>query len=138
MIQTSARKDVASSRKTPKTGKAPAARKGGEKSAAVRANGNAGTAAVSGVAVNGHAHQADAAQTGESLEQCVFRSLEQYFANLNGAKPHPLHNLVLGAIERPLLQFALQRCEGNQSAAADLLGMNRNTLRRKLNEYGIH
>lgn len=77
-------------------------------------------------------------QTGESLEQCVFRSLDQYFADLNGAKPHALHEMVLGAIERPLLQFALQRCEGNQSAAADLLGINRNTLRRKLQDYGLH
>jgi Fis family transcriptional regulator len=79
-----------------------------------------------------------AEQTGESLEQCVFRSLDQYFSNLDGAKPHALHEMVLGAIEKPLLQFALQRCEGNQSAAADLLGINRNTLRRKLQDYGLH
>lgn len=78
------------------------------------------------------------ASTGESLEQSVFRSLEQYFANLDGAKPHALHEMVLGAIEKPLLQFALRRCEGNQSAAADLLGINRNTLRRKLQDYGLH
>jgi len=76
-------------------------------------------------------------RAGESLEQCVFRSLEQYFADLGGAKPHALHEMVLGAIEKPLLQFALQRCDGNQSAAADLLGMNRNTLRRKLQDYGL-
>ena len=75
---------------------------------------------------------------GESLEQSVFRSLEQYFANLDGAKPHALHEMVLGAIEKPLLQFALRRCDGNQSAAADLLGINRNTLRRKLHDYGLH
>jgi Fis family transcriptional regulator len=76
--------------------------------------------------------------TGESLEQSVFRSLEQYFDNLDGAKPHALHEMVLGAIEKPLLQFALHRCAGNQSAAADLLGINRNTLRRKLQDYGLH
>ena len=79
-----------------------------------------------------------AEQAGESLEQCVFRSLDQYFSDLAGAKPHALHEMVLGAIEKPLLQFALQRCEGNQSAAADLLGINRNTLRRKLQDYGLH
>ena len=76
--------------------------------------------------------------TGESLEQSVFRSLEQYFSDLDGAKPHALHEMVLGAIEKPLLQFALHRCDGNQSAAADLLGINRNTLRRKLQDYGLH
>lgn len=78
-----------------------------------------------------------AAGAGESLEQCVFRSLDQYFADLAGAKPHALHEMVLGAIEKPLLQFALRRCDGNQSAAAELLGINRNTLRRKLLDYGL-
>ncbi|SPJ15537.1 Putative Fis-like DNA-binding protein (modular protein) [Burkholderiales bacterium] len=98
--------------------------------------------AVSGrngtVAQTAGATRKAALQNGESLEQSVFRSLDQYFSNLHGAKPHALHEMVLGAIEKPLLQFALQRCDGNQSAAADLLGINRNTLRRKLQEYGLH
>jgi Fis family transcriptional regulator len=87
---------------------------------------------------HGAAPRTAALSTGESLEQSVFRSLEQYFDNLDGAKPHALHEMVLGAIEKPLLQFALHRCAGNQSAAADLLGINRNTLRRKLQDYGLH
>jgi Fis family transcriptional regulator len=74
---------------------------------------------------------------GETLEQSVLRSLDQYFADLNGAKPHALHEMVMGAVERPLLRFAVERCAGNQSAAADLLGINRNTLRRKLQDYGL-
>jgi Fis family transcriptional regulator, factor for inversion stimulation protein len=74
---------------------------------------------------------------GETLEQAVVRNLEQYFADLDGAKPHALHEMVLQAVERPLLKFALERAGGNQSAAADLLGINRNTLRKKLHDYRI-
>lgn len=73
----------------------------------------------------------------ETLEQSVLRSLDRYFSDLNGARPHALHELVMEAVERPLLKFAVDRCAGNQSAAADLLGINRNTLRRKLVDYGL-
>jgi DNA-binding protein Fis len=73
----------------------------------------------------------------ETLEQSVLRSLDRYFSELNGARPHALHELVMQAVERPLLKFAVDRCAGNQSAAAELLGINRNTLRRKLVDYGL-
>jgi len=75
--------------------------------------------------------------SGETIEQCIFRNLHEYFANLDGAKPHALHEMVLQAAERPLLKFAMERTSGNQSAAAELLGINRNTLRKKLTEYRI-
>lgn len=81
---------------------------------------------------------AAAAPRGETIEQCVLRSLHEYFANLDGAKPHALHELVLQAVERPLLQFAMERANGNQSAAAELLGINRNTLRKKLTDYRLN
>ncbi|GIL06522.1 Fis family transcriptional regulator [Betaproteobacteria bacterium PRO7] len=74
---------------------------------------------------------------GETLEQAVLRSLDQYFADLDGAKPHALHEMVLQAVERPLLQYAMARAGGNQSAAAELLGINRNTLRKKLQDYRL-
>lgn len=76
-------------------------------------------------------------RAGETLEQAVVRNLEQYFADLDGAKPHALHEMVLQAVERPLLKFALDRAHGNQSAAAELLGINRNTLRKKLHDYRL-
>ena len=74
---------------------------------------------------------------GETIEQCIVRSLNEYFDNLDGAKPHALHEMVLQAAERPLLKFAIERTHGNQSAAAELLGINRNTLRKKLTEYRL-
>ena len=74
---------------------------------------------------------------GETIEQCILRSLNEYFDNLDGAKPHALHDMVLQAVERPLLKFAIERTHGNQSAAAELLGINRNTLRKKLTEYRL-
>lgn len=97
------------------------------------------TARTSTARVNGgDSHAAmPARRGGETLEQAVVRNLEQYFADLGGAKPHALHEMVLQAVERPLLKFALERAGGNQSAAADLLGINRNTLRKKLTDYRI-
>jgi Fis family transcriptional regulator len=77
------------------------------------------------------------ARSGETLEQCVLRSLEQYFSDLDGARPHALHAMLITAVERPLFQFAMERAGGNQSAAAELLGINRNTLRKKLQDYGL-
>lgn len=73
----------------------------------------------------------------ETIEECILRSLNEYFATLNGAKPHPLHEMVLEAAERPVLTFAMKKAGGNQSAAAELLGINRNTLRKKLTEYHL-
>jgi Fis family transcriptional regulator len=74
---------------------------------------------------------------GETIQDCVLRALAQYFEDLDGAKPHALHEMVMSAVERPLLQFALERCAGNQSAAAELLGISRNTLHKKLVEHQL-
>src|SRR5215470_3656045 len=94
---------------------------------------------TSGARVNGSESRAAVPprRGGETIEQAVVRNLEQYFADLDGAKPSALHDMVLQAVERPLLKFALDRAGGNQSAAAELLGINRNTLRKKLTDYGI-
>lgn len=77
------------------------------------------------------------ARSGETLEQCVLRSLDQYFADLDGSRPHALLEMVTTAVERPVLQFAMAKCDGNQCAASELLGINRNTLRKKLQHYRL-
>ncbi len=73
----------------------------------------------------------------ERLEVAVVGQLERYFAQLNGAQPHPLHPLVMGAVEKTLLMYVMRRCANNQCKAAQLLGINRNTLRKKLVTYGL-
>lgn len=71
------------------------------------------------------------------IEACIRESLEQYFRDLRGTEPHDVHAMILAAVEKPLLEGVMQRADGNQSRAADWLGINRNTLRRKLLEHGL-
>ena len=67
----------------------------------------------------------------------VDKSLDEYFKRLDGETPTGVYDMVIGHVERALLASMLARAEGNQTQAADMLGMNRNTLRTKLSKYGI-
>ncbi len=71
------------------------------------------------------------------IDECMRASLEQYFKDLRGAEPHGLHDLFISAAEKPLLDVVMQATQGNQSKAADWLGINRNTLRRKLIDHKL-
>ena len=71
------------------------------------------------------------------LADYVTRALTRYFSDLNGEKPSNLYDLVIGQVERPLLQVIMRQAESNQSRAAQMLGINRNTLRKKLRQYGL-
>jgi len=71
------------------------------------------------------------------IEECIRASLEQYFKDLRGAEPHSVHAMVLNAVEKPLLEVVMRQAEGNQSKAAQWLGLNRNTLRRKLSDHKL-
>lgn len=71
------------------------------------------------------------------IAACMRRSLNRYFKDLDGETPSEIYNMVLGAMEKPLLIFILDRAEGNQTRAAEMLGINRNTLRKKMREYGL-
>ena len=75
---------------------------------------------------------------GESLSEAVERHLRGYFAaHRDGVPAAGLYDRVLREIERPLLQLSLAATRGNQIRAAELLGLNRNTLRKKLRELEI-
>jgi len=71
------------------------------------------------------------------LRACVQRSLDTYFKELGDTETQNLHALVVAEVEKPLLEAVLQRTAGNQLRAARILGINRNTLRKKLDQYGL-
>ena len=71
------------------------------------------------------------------LEDCVRDSLEGYFRDLRGTEPAALYDLIIGAVEKPLLEVVMAQADHNQSRAAAWLGINRNTLRRKLLEHEL-
>lgn len=70
--------------------------------------------------------------TTNEIGECVRRSLDRYFKDLDGAKPAPIYDMVLKNVEKPLIETVLSRCDGNQTIAAKMLGINRNTLRKKI------
>ena len=64
-------------------------------------------------------------------------ALNAYFKNLNGHRPGDLYTLVMSEVEQPLFKAVLDFTGGNQSRAADILGINRGTLRKKLRSYHL-
>ncbi len=72
-----------------------------------------------------------------TLDHAVRQALEAYFRDLDGATPHGVQQMVLHAVEKPMLEVVLRQAGGNQRLAAEWLGINRNTLRRKLLEHGL-
>ncbi len=71
------------------------------------------------------------------LAACVRSALERYFHDLDGEKPGSLYAMVIGEVERPLLEAVMQHAQSNQCKAARMLGINRNTLRKKLKLHGL-
>ncbi len=71
------------------------------------------------------------------IEECVRESLETYFKDLRGAEPANLHDMMTRVVEKPLLEVVMAQADHNQSRAADWLGLNRNTLRKKLLEHKL-
>lgn len=71
------------------------------------------------------------------LRDMTGEALRAYFRDLNGHKPNALYDLVLGQVEPPLFEAVLEHTRGNQSRAAEILGLNRATLRKKLKQYEL-
>ena len=62
------------------------------------------------------------------LADCVKRSLERYFKDMDGEKPTSIYEMVLKNIEKPMIETVLGKANGNQTLAAEMLGINRTTL----------
>jgi len=73
----------------------------------------------------------------KSIEECVRANLEIYFKDLHGTEPGGMYEMLIKAVEKPLLDVVMQQAQQNQSRAAEWLGLNRNTLRKKLVEHKL-
>lgn len=71
------------------------------------------------------------------ISDCVRRTLNRYFRDLDGETPHAIYDMVLACVEKPMLEVVMKQAEGNQTVAAEMLGISRSTLRRKLAEHDI-
>ena len=72
-----------------------------------------------------------------TLSAHITAVVENHLSNLNGSEPNKLYELFLGEFEKPFLTAILKHTKGNQSKAAVILGLNRNTLRKKLQQHGM-
>jgi Fis family transcriptional regulator len=73
----------------------------------------------------------------EQIQEVVLKSLQEYFSNLDGQRPANVYSMVMHTVEKPILVAVMAHANNNQSQAAEMLGINRNTLRKKLLEHDL-
>lgn len=73
----------------------------------------------------------------EPLRECVRVALSRYFQHLDGHRTHDLYALVIAEVEEPMLATVMRHCQGNQTRAAEILGISRGTLRKKLAQHNL-
>ena len=72
-----------------------------------------------------------------TLQEAVTSNLEKYFEDLDNTQPGLIYDMVLSAVEKPMLEVVMRHAGGNQLRASAMLGINRNTLRKKLTTCGL-
>ena len=77
--------------------------------------------------INGH----------NAIAEAVEKSLDEYFFHLDGEPADDIYRMVMDNVEKTLFTKVMQRAEGNQRQAADMLGINRTTLRNKLKAHRL-
>ena len=73
----------------------------------------------------------------QPLRACVQSALEMYFMDLDGHQADGVYDMVVGQVEQAMLECVMQHTRSNQTRAAEVLGINRSTLRKKLKLYGL-
>ena len=73
----------------------------------------------------------------QPLRSATHTALQNYFADLDGHNPGNLYDMMIGEVEQALFASVMEHTRGNQSKAAEILGINRSTLRKKLRAYGL-
>ncbi len=73
----------------------------------------------------------------EPLRAAARTALDNYFSDLDGQAPGNLYEMMVGEVEQALFASVMEHTRGNQSKAAEILGINRSTLRKKLRIYGL-
>ncbi len=73
----------------------------------------------------------------KQIEDCIRDSLHGYFRDLRGEEPDGMYEMLVRVVEKPLLEVVMTKADQNQSRAAEWLGLNRNTLRKKLVEHKL-
>ena len=73
----------------------------------------------------------------QSLRACVEQAMENYFKHLDGQSVSDVYEMVMAEVEAPMLEIVLKYTRHNQTRAAQVLGLNRGTLRKKLKQYGL-
>ncbi len=73
----------------------------------------------------------------ENLSDHVHNSLESYFRDLDGHQANGLYNLMISQVEKPMFEIVMHKTRGNITRAADVLGINRATLRNRLKKYNL-
>ena len=71
------------------------------------------------------------------ISNAIKHSLERYFKDMDGEKPTSIYDMVLQNVEKPMIETVLGHAEGNQTLAAAMLGIDRNTLRKKMHQLRI-
>lgn len=73
----------------------------------------------------------------QSLRDCVDQAMDNYFKHLDGQAVTDVYDMVMAEVEAPMLEVVMKYTRHNQTKAAQVLGLNRGTLRKKLKRYGL-